>query len=167
MIYRLQKFGYGKDVLRSKYKIYLADAAIAPAVFLKGKGLLDDPIALGVATETAVFKHLFVHYYAHNARLSYWRGTKNREVDIIAEIGNQIIPFEVKYRTQHTGDRELKALLELCKEKSLKHAYVITKSTHDFGLLKNPSNTNIKIMHLPAALLCYWAGEAELSIRDL
>src|SRR5690606_1838063 len=58
LIHRLPPFGYGKDVLRARYKVYLADAAIAPAVLLKGKGLLEDAAALGVATETAVFKHL-------------------------------------------------------------------------------------------------------------
>ena len=31
LIYRLAPFGYGKDVLRARFKIYLADAAIAPA----------------------------------------------------------------------------------------------------------------------------------------
>ena len=55
-------FGYGKDVLRARFKIYLADAAIAPAVMLKGKAILEDPTALGVATETAVFKHLFARW---------------------------------------------------------------------------------------------------------
>lgn len=161
LIYRLKKFGYGKDILRGKYKIYLADAAIAPAVFLKGKGILNDSAALGIATETAVFKHLLVHYYSNNTRLSYWRGSKDREVDIIVEMGEQIIPFEVKYRAQNTGDREIKGLLELCKEKSLKNAYVITKSIHDFGLMNVPSNTQVKIMRLPASLLCYWVGESE------
>jgi predicted AAA+ superfamily ATPase len=53
LIYRLPPFGYGKDVLRARFKIYLADAAIAPAVMLKGKAILEDPAALGVATETA------------------------------------------------------------------------------------------------------------------
>lgn len=161
LIYRLQKFGYGKDVLRSKYKIYLADAAIAPAVFLKGKGILDNPIALGVATETAVFKHLFVHYYSSNVRLSYWHGVKDREVDLVAEINNQIIPFEIKYRAHNTGQRELKGLLELCKEKCIKQAYVITKSIQDFGLLDSLSNSGTQIMCLPASLLCYWTGESE------
>jgi hypothetical protein len=62
LIYRLPPFGYGKDVLKGRFKIYLADAAIAPAVLLKGKSIIDDPAALGVATETAVFKHLFARY---------------------------------------------------------------------------------------------------------
>ncbi len=35
LIYRLPPFGYGKEVLRARYKVYLADAAIAPAVLMK------------------------------------------------------------------------------------------------------------------------------------
>lgn len=163
LIYRLQPFGYGKDILRGKYKIYLADAAISPAVLLKGKSILDNTAALGVATETAVFKHLFARYYPQDVRFSYWRGEKNREVDLVAEIGDRVIPFEVKYRAQHTGARELKGLLELCQKKSVAHAYVITKSLDDFGLLDNTNLPCTKIMRIPAPLLCYWMGESELS----
>jgi uncharacterized protein len=119
LIYRLPPFGYGKDVLKGRFKIYLDDAAIAPAIMLKGKSIIDDPAALGVATETAVFKHLFARYYAQNVRFTYWRGKQDREVDLVAEVGGQFIPFEVKYRDQHTGVRELKGLIELCEQKKL------------------------------------------------
>lgn len=166
LIYRLQPFGYGKDILRSKYKIYLADAAIAPAVLLKGKSILEDPAALGAATETAVFKHVFARYYSQNIYFTYWRGSKNSEVDLVAELNNQIIPFEVKYRTQHTGIRELKELFELCQKKSIDHAYVITKSLNDFGPLNNTGLKKTKIMRIPAPLLCYWLGSTELSFTD-
>src|SRR5206468_10936230 len=53
LIYKLQLFGYGKEVLRGHHKIYLADAAMSAAVLLKGNSILDDPVALGNATETA------------------------------------------------------------------------------------------------------------------
>lgn len=163
LIYRLQPFGYGKEILRGKFKIYLADAAIAPAVLLKGKSILDDPTTLGIATETAVFKHLYARFYPQNVRLTYWRGKKEVEVDIVAEIGDQIVPFEVKYRSQHTGARDLKGLIELCQKKPIKFAYVITKSLQDFGILEKTNLSSTKIMRIPAALLCYWIGEAELT----
>jgi len=164
LIYRLQPYGYGKEVLRGRYKIYLADAAISPAVMLKGKGILEDPVALGVATETAVFKHLFARYYSRQVRFTYWRGKKDHEVDLVAEMEGGLVPFEVKYRTQHTGLRELKGLLELCETKQLEHAYVVTKSLDDFGVLAaSTEKLATKIMRIPAPLLCYWmgAGEAE------
>ncbi len=169
LIYRLPPFGYGKDVLRARFKIYLADAAIAPAVMLKGKAILEDPAALGVATETAVFKHLFARYYAQNVRFTYWRGKKDREVDLVAEVGGQIIPFEVKYRTQHTGARELKGLLELCAKKQISRGYVVTKSLDDFGPLPGlprAGDTDADIMRIPAPLLCYWMGAAEILPSD-
>ena len=131
LIYRLAPFGYGKDVLRARFKIYLADAAIAPAVMLKGKAILEDASALGVATETAVFKHLFARYYSQNVRFSYWRGKRDHEVDLVAEVAGELIPFEVKYRAQHTGARELKGLVELCQSKRIERGYVVTKSLDD------------------------------------
>lgn len=161
LIYRLPPFGYGKDVLRARYKVYMADAAISSAVLLKGKNILEDPAALGVATETAVFRHLFARYYAQQVRFTYWRGKQEREVDLVAEVGGQIVPFEVKYRAQHTGVRELKGLLELCQQKQIGRGYVVTKSLDDFGLLKDTPEA-VNIMRVPAPLLCYWMGEAEL-----
>lgn len=163
LIYRLPPFGYGKDVLRARFKVYLADAAIAPAVMLKGKSVLDDPAALGVATETAVFKHLFARYYPQSVRFSYWRGKQDREVDLVAEVGNEIIPFEVKYRAQHTGARDLKGLLELCEKKSIERGYVVTKSLTDFGPMTGLKDTKTAILRLPAPLLCYWLGMTELA----
>ncbi len=167
LIYRLPPYGYGKDVLRARFKVYLADAAIAPAVMLKGKTMLEDPAALGVATETAVFKHLFARYYPQNVRFTYWRGKKDREVDLVAEVAGQIVPFEVKYRAQHTGARELKGLLELCEQKKLARGYVVTKSLDDFGVLPSAPSTaqaTTHIMRIPAPLLCYWMGAHELTV---
>lgn len=161
LIYRLQPYGYGKEILRAKYKIYLADAAIAPAVLLKGKEIINDPEALGIATETAVFKHLFTRYYGQSIRFAYWQNAKKQEVDIVAEMNGQVIPFEIKYRSQHANVRDVKGLIDLCKQKSLSYAYVITKSLDDFGLLEI-SNLETKIMRIPAPLLCYWLGEGEL-----
>lgn len=165
LIYRLQPYGYGKEILRAKYKIYLADAAIVPAVLIKGKAILDDPTALGVAVETAVFKHLFAHSYAQNVRLTYGQSNKKQEVDILAEMNNQLIPFEVKYRAQYIEAAELKGLRELCQAKGVKHTYIITKSIEDFELY-NDLKTETKIMRIPAALFCYWMGESEVKAES-
>jgi len=161
LIYRLQPFGYGKEVLRAKYKVYLADAGIAPAVLLKGKSLLDDPGALGIATETAVFKHLFARYYSTQIRFTYWRGKKGHEVDLVAELGGQLVPFEVKYRAAHTAPRDLKGLIEFCGLHEIERGYVVTKSLDDFGLMELPGEGKTKIMRIPAPLLCYWMGQTE------
>jgi hypothetical protein len=160
-------------VLRARFKIYLADAAIAPAVMLKGKAILEDAAALGVATETAVFKHLFARYYAQNVRFSYLRGKREYEVDLVAEVGGELIPFEVKYRAQHSGARELKGLIELCQAKRIARGYLVTKSLDDFGPMQGlpmsppesaPDAPTVaaQIMRIPAPLLCYWMGATEL-----
>lgn len=172
LIYRLPPFGYGKDVLRGRFKVYLADAAIAPAVMLRGKSILEDAAALGVATETAVFKHLFARYYPQNVRFSYWRGRKDHEVDLVAEVEGEIIPFEVKYRAQHAGPRELRGLLELCDSRAIDRAYVVTKSLEDFGPLvpgesgQAPGRTP-RILRIPAPLLCYWVGATEAGVDSI
>lgn len=162
LIYKLPPFGYGKDILRGKFKIYLADAAIAPAVMLRGKSLLEDASSLGAATETAVFKHLVARYYASNIRFSYWKGNKEREVDLIADAGSEIIPFEVKYRSTHTRTGDLKGLLALMSAKDLSRGYVITKSLSDFGVMDTDDDIARRIMRIPAPLLCYWMGQSEL-----
>lgn len=128
---------------------------------LKGKAILEDASALGVATETAVFKHLFARYYAQNVRFSYWRGKRDHEVDLVAEVGGELIPFEVKYRAQHTGARELKGLVELCQSKRIERGYVVTKSLDDFGLMQGLA-AGTQVMRVPAPLLCYWMGATEL-----
>jgi predicted AAA+ superfamily ATPase len=161
LIFRLQPFGYGKEILRGRYKIYLADAAIAPAVMLKGKAILEDADALGVAIETAVFKHLYARYYARQVRFSYWRGKQDHEVDLVAEMGEEIIPFEVKYRAEPPTARQLKGLMELCSQKKVDRAYVITKSLEDLGILPINGAPATRVMRVPAPLLCYWMGESE------
>ena len=158
LIYRLRPFGYGKEILRSNHKIYLADPAIVPSILLKGKSLLDDPDGLGRAVEAAVFKHLFINY--PHFRFTFWQNKEKdneSEVDLIAENGEQVIPYEIKYRNKHTGSKHVKGLLELCeKNKSIKQAYVITKSIDDFGIHDINGFPHLKILHIPATLLCYW-----------
>jgi predicted AAA+ superfamily ATPase len=166
LIYRLRPFGYGKEILKSRFKTYLADPAISSAVLLKGTDILDNPQALGVATETAVFKHLFVRYCRQNVQFSYWQNNNKQEVDLIAETNNQKIPFEIKYRANKTGLQELKGLIEFCNKEESKYAYVITKSIKDFGLIEDNTLIKTKIMKIPAALLCYWSGKSEVSQTD-
>ncbi len=164
LIYRLLPFGYGKEVLRARFKIFLSDPALASAVLLRGKSVLEDPKLLGEIGETAVFKHLYGNCYAPGARFTYWRGDKEREVDIVMERGEELIPFEVKYRSSSPDPRELKELINLCTERSIKRAYVITKSPHDIGPCKG--NFPCQIVQIPAALFCYWLGKSELLQRN-
>lgn len=157
LIYRVPPFGYGKEILRARYKIYLADAAIAPSIMLQGKSLLSDPTALGIAGETACLKHLITTN--PTAHYSYWRGKKDHEVDTILSAGKNLIPIEVKYRARSVGIKELQGLHEFCEQKKINHGYVITKTHTDFSIMKLSSK--IAIVKIPAPLACYWMGEKE------
>lgn len=168
LIYKLPPFGYGKEILRARYQIYLADAAISPSVLLKGTSLLEDPNGMGVAVETAFFKHVFARYHAHSVGFSYWRGKNNREVDIVAETGGRLIPFEVKYRSQNTGAGDLKGLAGFCEERKVPRGYVITKEMQDFNILplgrgaeSGNVGASVRIAKVPAPLACYWLGKTE------
>jgi hypothetical protein len=167
LIHRLLPFGYGKQVLRARPKIYLADPAIGPSVLLKGKALLEDASALGRAVETAFFKHVFTRYYAQSIGFSYWRGKKEREVDIIADLDGRLVPFEVKYRApQHTGLGDLKGLVDFCMERQVERGYVITRDITDFQVLNTAPGSQSRLLKIPAALACYWLGRFELeSVR--
>jgi predicted AAA+ superfamily ATPase len=164
LIHRLLPFGYGKQVLRARPKIYLADAAIGPSVLLKGKALLEDPEALSRAVETAFFKHVFTRYYARSIGFSYWRGKHDREVDIIADLDGRLVPFEVKYRApQHTGRGDLKGMIDLCAEHNIESGYVITREMTDFQVMEiERQGTKTRLLKIPAPLACYWLGRSEL-----
>jgi predicted AAA+ superfamily ATPase len=164
LIYRLMPFGYGKQVLRGRPKIYLADAAIAPGVLLKGKALLEDADGLARAVETAFFKHVFTRYYARSIGFSYWRGKQDREVDIIADLDGQLVPFEVKYRgAAHTGVGDLKGMMEFCATHGVERGYVITRELTDFGVhAVERGSTRTRLLKIPAPLACYWLGRSEL-----
>ena len=164
LIHRLLPFGYGKQILRARPKIYLADAAIGPSVLLKGKALLEDANGLGRAVETAFFKHVFTRYYARSVGFSYWRGKQDREVDIIADLDGRLVPFEIKYRSpQHTGLGELKGLIEFCAEKKVERGYVVTRDLTDFQILDmERDGAKARLLKIPAPRACYWLGRSEL-----
>lgn len=169
LLYRLPPFGYGKEVLRARYKLYLADPAIAGAILMKGKTLLEDPIALGSAVETAVFTHLQAHNSTSFARFSYWKDVKNKELDLVAEIGENLIPLEVKYHSQLTSLKEVQGVLSFCMQKpSIPYGYVLTKVAQDIGVLEyEKSSPSAQIIRIPASLFCYWLGESEMLQKSI
>jgi predicted AAA+ superfamily ATPase len=163
LIHRLSPYGYGKEILRARHKVYLADPAIAPSVLLKGKAMLQDAAAVGRAVETAFFKHVFTRYYNVSIGFTYWRGKKDEEVDIVADMQGRLVPFEVKYRSQKTGLGELKGIAAFCAQKKVARGYVITRELSDFSILAVPdSPAHTRLLKMPAPLACYWLGQSEL-----
>jgi len=160
LIYRLHPYGYGKQILKGQDKVYLADAAISGSVLLKGKALLQDTAKLGVAVETAFFKHIFTRLYQTSIAFSYWRDHKtHHEVDIVAEVGGSSVPFEVKYSGSIQG-ADLKGIRAFCEQKKLPRAYVVTRELADFRVVTSDSGT--QFLQIPAVLACYWLSKSEL-----
>ena len=166
LIYRLRPFGYGKEVLRGKSKIFLADPALSGSVLMLGRRLLEQPDRLGAAVETTFFKHVFTRYYPAAPTFSYWRDRKNREleVDVIAELGDRTVPFEIKYRDSALSLKHLKGIRLFLENKKIDQGYVITQRWDDFKLIEptsaRPGNERTKvpakILAIPAPLACYW-----------
>ena len=86
---------------------------------LLGRRLLEKPDRLGAAVETAFFKHFFTRYYPDQPSFSYWQDKKNRdlEVDLIAQTGDRLVPFEVRYQDVEPTPRKLKGLRLFLEEK--------------------------------------------------
>jgi len=146
----------GKQVLKAKAKIYIADAAIRNAV-LMNDNLLTDPNEMGIAVETAVYKHIAAFYYQNTTSVGYYRGgKKGNEIDIVVDFPNGKILVEVKYREKATiGEGD--AIYEWADSAS--SAIVITKREDDFGI--QPSKGTKKILRLPAFTFLYLLGNAE------
>ena len=169
LIYRLRQFGYGKEVLRGHWKAYLVDAALPGAILMLGRGLLEKSDRLGSAVEAAFFKHVFTRYYPELPTFSYWRDKNHddREVDLIVELGDRIVPFEVKYQSGASDQGKLKGLRLFMEEKNLDHGYVITQSWEDFGITEARSARHrqgkkalgSQILSIPAPLACYWLSK--------
>jgi len=159
LVRRLAPFGYGKEVLRGRFKTYLTAPAIAPALCMVGRTATERAAKLGVLVESAVVSHLVASRDAYVARCSYWRDRSGREVDIIVEAEGRMIPFEVKYRSDRVSPADIKGLRFLCKERKADYAYVITRSGQ-FGLMDPPAAEGVKCLQIPAPLACYWIGGA-------
>jgi predicted AAA+ superfamily ATPase len=126
-----------------------------------------DPNGLRCAGETAFFKHLYTGYYARSIGFSYWRGKRDREVDMVADLDGRVVPFEVKYRSpENTGPRDLAGLAELCDEKKIPHAHVITRDSGDFGVMTLRPGLATRVLKIPAPLACFWLGQSELKRID-
>lgn len=167
LLYKLPPFGHGKEILRARYKLYLADPAIAPALLLKGKTILEDPKALGMSVETAIFSHLKAHSATNQARFSYWKDPKSKELDFVIEIAEKLIPLEVKYQSKTVTADDLQGLINFCRQKeSITQGYVLTKLPHDIGLLESKEG-QAQIMRIPAPIFCYWLGESEILQKSI
>ena len=168
LIYRLPPFGLGKEVLRARYKLYMADPAIAPAILMKGKTILEDAKALGQSVETAVCGHLSAHSGVNHTKFSYWKDSNEKEVDLVLETSKALVPFEVKYMSGPTDIRDIQGLVQFSRRKSIENCFVLTKDHQDIGPIEDKKHTlTSKFMRIPTPIFCYWLGESEISQKNI
>lgn len=167
LITRLKPFGYGKEVLRGRDKVYLADAALPGAMMLLGQQLLTQPERLGAAVETAFFKHILTRYWRETPEFSYWVEPKSKqEVDVITRVGDRLVPFEVKYQDTAITPARLKGMRQFMESRKVPQGYVITQRWEDFGRFgvnsmdKALADQSIgEVVAIPAPLACFWMSE--------
>ncbi len=170
LIYRLKPFGYGKEVLRGRDKIYLADAALPGAMMLLGRNLLIQPERLGAAVETAFFKHILTRYWRETPEFSYWIDPRSKqEVDVITRLGDRLVPFEIKYQDAPITPSRLKGMRQFMHARNVPQAFVITQRWEDFGRIPvgapGKADDSVtahaigEVVAIPAPLACYWMSE--------
>lgn len=149
----------GKKILKSKPKVYLADAAIRNAVLMLGEEVLTDPLEMGIIIETVIYKHLHTFFYGQHLDIGYYRDSKTqKEIDFVISFPIGKILIEVKYRNNSTIPTT-DAIVGLSNDPQTKAAIVITKDSTDYG--KTQYNTSTPIIRIPAFAFLYLLGHAE------
>lgn len=167
LIYLAKPMNVGsKGALKGKPKIFIADAAIRNAVLMIDD-ILSDEKELGVAVETAVYKHMVSFYQGSTAQIGYFRKAKDnqKEVDVVVQLPREEILCEVKYRSNsHIPATD--AIVELCQDEGAKitSAFLITKRLDDFGITKHETAT--PILRVPALAFLYLLGKMEAEGRN-
>lgn len=153
----------GKKVLKSKPKIYIADAALRNAVLVLDESVLSDPNEMGIIIETAVYKHIAAFYYPVLPKIGYYRDKrKNKEIDIVVSLPKGKILIEVKYREEAFLE-ENDAIVELANHPDTLGAILVTKKPEDFGIAS--PHTRTPIIKIPAFAFLYLLGHAEKESR--
>lgn len=124
----------GKRILKSRPKIYLADAAIRNAVLMLGEEVLTDTEEMGRIIEAAIYKHIHSYYDDQLPQIGYYRDTKTeKEIDVVVSFPLKRIIIEVKYKgNTHTTEKE--AIVEWANDEKTSAAILITKNAEDYGL---------------------------------
>lgn len=122
--------------IRVSKKQYCAHSSIVIA-------LLDYPFDV---INTEITGHMVESTIANNVdKSSFWRTPQN-EVDIVLRINDNILPIEVKYKTQ-LDKKDVKSLLRFMEEFKVKKGFVITKDT-----IKREKMDDKELIFIPAWL---------------
>jgi predicted AAA+ superfamily ATPase len=146
----------GKQALKANPKIYIVDSAVRNAVLMKDD-ILTDLVEMGYVVETAVFRHIFTFAHKNNAKIGYYRDSKNeKEIDIVSENIKNRFYIEIKYRE----NPEIKAdnpLYNIADKND--RLFVITKNSADYGVIELKSG--IPVVKIPVYAFLYLTGMEE------
>lgn len=107
IIYLLPPFhkNYNKRIVKSP-KIYFLDTGLM-CHLLKLRAPEEVPLhnAYGGIVETSVVSEIVKHFFNQGEKvpLYFWRDQSGREVDLLIDLGNQIIPIEIKAGATYTS----------------------------------------------------------------
>ncbi len=73
-------------------------------------------------------KHVFECHHKESGAFSYWRDPSTQhEIDVIADTGERLVPFEVKFMDGAIEAGNLKKLKAFCRTRSVEGGCVITR----------------------------------------
>ena len=163
LLYRIPPFAYGKEVLRGKVKILLANSTLSLPLSGDRHAIFENRNFVLQTIEGCIYRHLFYRRPTGGPLFSYWQKGPKNMVNLIATGKNdQSRPFFIHYSDNKTQPEDLKALAEFCSAKEVPLAYVITKRGDDLGPITLPvpkrkiPAPSSRCMRVPACLFCYW-----------
>lgn len=161
LVYRLPPYAIGgKKALKRQDKYYLVDAALRNAVLLSGEEILQDSEQMGRIVETAALRHLYAFYYPKRPRLGYWTDPKTkREVDVVLEFSENVIPVEVKHRSRPRMDAG-SGVAAFAAKQPISSSFVVTRDDADFGV--RDVAEGVRTFFVPAHVFMYVLGQAEM-----
>ncbi|MBI5625096.1 MAG: ATP-binding protein [Elusimicrobia bacterium] len=122
IVHRLSPGGKGRSAVLRKAKYYFFDIGVRNAAAAIGhdQGLLT--LQKGILFE----HHVILEALAQRtqARFSYWRNKKGREVDLVVERGSEVTAIEIK-ATAKPGDSDFAGLAAFRAEEKCDRAYLV------------------------------------------
>jgi len=130
-----------KEIKKMK-KVYFYDLGLRNYV-LKQQKL---PLNAGNLAENFVFLELIRN---HDYSIKYWRTKHGTEIDFILQKNQEIIPVEVKYKSNLNTDIVPANIRSFMESYEIKKAFIITKNQQNVIRYKNT-----EIIYLPLVLSC-------------
>jgi hypothetical protein len=127
--------------IRTSKKVHIVLPSVAIALEYYDRNVLLYPEITGKYVESLIAVFLSYRY----KKIFFWRTPQKDEVDIVIK-EEEMIPIEVKYKSQIAGD-DIKSLLKFCKKFKIKRGILVTRDLFDAREIEG-----IEILYVPAWL---------------